>query len=565
MKLAVAIVSTSLLASGLLLCGLHAAVPPSSGNAVSRQASGTTKPPSTPPEQGEAAKAKAAAESPRKPVPSYRSVRIADVPHVKQKPDFCGEACAEMVLRKLGYAIDQDDVFDQSGLDPVLGRGCHTRELWRALARVGFDVGPVWFHVAVDREDTEVDVEVESHFRALHADLAAGIPSIVCTHYDDSPETTEHFRLILGYDAETDEVIYHEPAAARGAYVRMGREQLLKLWPLKYEQQRWTLIRFRLKPVQIRDVHSTAKFTNADYAQQVMHVKSRASEGFTVVIQRPFVVTGDEPAETVRRRAAGTVKWAADHLKRAYFAEDPDDILEIWLFKDKESYDKHTVELFNDWPDTPFGYFSHTHKALIMNIDTGGGTLVHEIVHPFIASNFPECPSWFNEGLASLYEQCGDRRGQIWGFTNWRLKGLQEAIQAVREQKEAEEKRLEEEQAGNGDGAEDAAEDASEDETEEEEVVEVPEVPTFKTLCGTTTHEFYRRDPGTNYAQARYLCYYLQQRGLLGKYYHQFRRDVGSDPSGYQTLKTVLGLETEQDMLRFKETWESWILTLRYP
>jgi len=28
--------------------------------------------------------------------------------------------------------------------------------------------------------------------------------------------------------------------------------------------------------------------------------------------------------------------------------------------------------------------------------------LVHEIVHPFMRANFPECPAWFNEGLASL-------------------------------------------------------------------------------------------------------------------------------------------------------------------
>ena len=48
-----------------------------------------------------------------------------------------------------------------------------------------------------------------------------------------------------------------------------------------------------------------------------------------------------------------------------------------------------------------------------MNISTGGGTLVHEIVHPFIQSNFPNCPSWFNEGLGSLYEQCRERNGKI--------------------------------------------------------------------------------------------------------------------------------------------------------
>jgi hypothetical protein len=55
--------------------------------------------------------------------PPLKSVLIRDVPFVRQKPDFCGEACAEMYLRKLKVAVDQDYVFDQSGLDPVLGRG----------------------------------------------------------------------------------------------------------------------------------------------------------------------------------------------------------------------------------------------------------------------------------------------------------------------------------------------------------------------------------------------------------------------------------------------------------
>ncbi|MEI6218717.1 MAG: hypothetical protein WCP86_07435 [bacterium] len=50
---------------------------------------------------------------------------IKDFPHVKQKPDFCGEACVEMVLKKLGFTMDQDYVFDKAGLDPALGRGCY--------------------------------------------------------------------------------------------------------------------------------------------------------------------------------------------------------------------------------------------------------------------------------------------------------------------------------------------------------------------------------------------------------------------------------------------------------
>ena len=73
---------------------------------------------------------------------------------------------------------------------------------------------------------------------------------------------------------------------------------------------------------------------------------------------------------------------------------------------------------------------TRTPIGVVMNIATSGGTLVDEIVHPYMAANFPECPSWFNEGLASLYEQCGEENGRIHGDTNWRLAGLQKAIRS---------------------------------------------------------------------------------------------------------------------------------------
>src|SRR5215470_11054123 len=88
------------------------------------------------------------------------SVLIEGVPHVVQKPDFCGEACAEMYLRKLGFkTIDQDRVFEHTGLDPALGRGAWTRELKPALERIGFDVGPVWASIDARSDRGEAGVE----------------------------------------------------------------------------------------------------------------------------------------------------------------------------------------------------------------------------------------------------------------------------------------------------------------------------------------------------------------------------------------------------------------------
>lgn len=146
-----------------------------------------------------------------------------------------------------------------------------------------------------------------------------------------------------------------------------------------------------------------------DFDLHVAQLKKRLhSNDFTVLVQRPFVVIGDGPAEEVTRRANDTVKWTVDRLKQDYFTKDPPEIIDVWLFKDAESYEKNAKLLFNDKPTTPYGYYSPEHKALIMDISTGGGTLVHEIVHPFMEANFPACPPWFNEGMGSLYERVGE-------------------------------------------------------------------------------------------------------------------------------------------------------------
>jgi len=172
--------------------------------------------------------------------PAAGSVRIEGVPHVRQLPDYCGEACVTMWARKLGRDLDQKEVFAAAG-KPKLKRGLYTPELRTALITLGFTPGPVWFHVpAADAG------ELERLWEALHADLQRGVPSIVCMHYDDRPDTTEHFRLILGYDANSDQVIFHEPAEDAGAYRRMDRDMFLQLWPLKYNADRWTVIRLRL-------------------------------------------------------------------------------------------------------------------------------------------------------------------------------------------------------------------------------------------------------------------------------------------------------------------------------
>jgi len=80
-----------------------------------------------------------------------------------------------------------------------------------------------------------------------------------------------------------------------------------------------------------------------DFDLHVTQIKKRLpSNDFTVLVQPPFVVIGDGPAAEVQRRADDTVKWTVDKLKQDYFTKDPKEIIDIWLFKDAQSYEKNT-------------------------------------------------------------------------------------------------------------------------------------------------------------------------------------------------------------------------------
>jgi hypothetical protein len=268
---------------------------------------------------------------------------------------------------------------------------------------------------------------------------------------------------------------------------------------------------------------NSATGRSAAFERHLAELTNRVPKGFTVVLQPPFVVLGDESPQRVRAHSVNTVRWAVDRLKLDYFEKDPEEIIDVWLFRDATSYKKHALSLFNDNPTTPYGYYSSQHQALVMNIGTGGGTLVHEIVHPFMRANFPQCPAWFNEGLASLYEQASEKDGHIRGLVNWRLPGLQQGIRAGK-------------------------------------------TVSFQKLTSTTDSEFYGGVNNPNYSQyygqARYLCFYLQEKGLLVKYYREFLANAKKDPSGYETLQRIL---SEKDMEAFQKKWEKFVLGLSFP
>ena len=242
--------------------------------------------------------------------------------------------------------------------------------------------------------------------------------------------------------------------------------------------------------------------------------KKLKGQGYTVLVEPPFVVIGDSPAKEVQKVTTGFLRSKVALLEKEFFTKRPEKLLEVWLFRNEKTFRKGAKKFFNDDPETPYGYYSPDAGALIMNA-SGLGTLSHELVHPYMEANFPDVPSWFNEGLASLYERPSEKKGHIIGLPNWRLPNLK---------KEIREKTL----------------------------------PKMSKLLGTTRDGFYEAQYDA-YAYARYIVYYLQEHGKLQEFYKKFLEDK-KDLTGATALAAVLG----EDLDTFEPKWRKWVLAIQY-
>ena len=104
----------------------------------------------------------------------------------------------------------------------------------------------------------------------------------------------------------------------KGDYRRMKKKELLKLWPLKYESKRWTLIYFLLKPAKLKiEKIGEQKHSAADFAQKVMELKKKLpNKDFSITVEPPFVVCGDSGSRKVKAYSDGTVAWAVKMLEK---------------------------------------------------------------------------------------------------------------------------------------------------------------------------------------------------------------------------------------------------------
>jgi hypothetical protein len=255
-------------------------------------------------------------------------------------------------------------------------------------------------------------------------------------------------------------------------------------------------LEMRAAPSSVQPAGFDAELLTAACRQAAEKLSEQLGPGCRVIVRAPFVIGGDFSDVELAAYYERTIGPAARAMAHAYFQTPPDKPITVLLFSGEQSYNRYAQQLYGDEGISVYGYYKPHLRTLVMNIGTGGGTLVHELTHALIDFDFPRVPAWFNEGLASLHEQCHIRPDEtgIDGLVNWRLDGLQKALAAGR-------------------------------------------LRSLASLIGDD--DFRGPQETTNYAQARYFCLYLQERGLLEKFYRRFRANQQHDPLGVQAVAQI--------------------------
>ncbi len=233
---------------------------------------------------------------------------------------------------------------------------------------------------------------------------------------------------------------------------------------------------------------------------------------FHVVVKSPFVVAGNLSKKQVVAWRDNTVYAASRALWHKFFEERPEKPIRILLLKGDGPYREVALDLFDDNNVSHFGYYRPQERTMIMNIDTGGGTLVHELTHALMAADFPGAPVWFSEAMGSLFEKCTIRHKDIKGLVNWRFPRLHRAVRN-------------------------------------------DNLVPLKRLFKKTRADFNGAHGGLLYAEARYLALYLQRNNLLSDFYAAFRDNHQRDLTGEKTLKNVTG----RNLSDLQQDWIKWI------
>ncbi|MCD8140690.1 MAG: hypothetical protein LUE17_13090 [Planctomycetaceae bacterium] len=270
--------------------------------------------------------------------------------------------------------------------------------------------------------------------------------------------------------------------------------------------QAQTTVRLRMPTIAAR--------AGPEIPKTLVDLRRSAGDRYLCVERGNFLVAGDLDLPDYEYLVDGVLDYCAKALVSVYFDKGPvlDKTVNIFVFRDYTSYENGLRRFVGMDPISPYGHYGHAQKYIVVNYETGPGTMAHELTHAMMSEDFPQAQIWLGEGMASLYEHCWAQGNVLRGDDNWRLPELQDALRR----------------------------DA---------------LTPLSTLLAMTPSEFRTVNESLNYAQARYFCKYLEDLGLLPDIYRSFRDGQHLDPTGARFVVRALGKPLDV----VEQAWKRWI------
>jgi hypothetical protein len=252
---------------------------------------------------------------------------------------------------------------------------------------------------------------------------------------------------------------------------------------------------------------------------RIAEARKELGEKAPTMVEGPFVFTAPPGNDAALRSATGFARDVLAALTNGRFRALPKQPVTVMLFFGKAPYEKYCRTVLGEDCISRFGFFRYDRRAIVMNAAPGLGTLSHELVHPLVAEDFTDAPTWINEGIASLYEALAIvKPGQIRGVKNWRHPRLVSALKSKTEQANAQ----------------------------------------LDHLFGMDDETFRGKNEDLNYALARYVCQWLETQGKLWSFYAKWRDTQASDPTGEKAFTEVMG-KTPSEL---NAAFAKWVLVL---
>ena len=262
----------------------------------------------------------------------------------------------------------------------------------------------------------------------------------------------------------------------------------------------------------ISAIAAEAGFSRQSIPHSVSALRKQLSSEFLIYERNHYIIATDLERSIADYVVNGVFANCRLLLESQFFDKKATDTVTIYIFKNKKSYYAGLMKYIGMEPISPYGHYGNNQRYIVVNYSTGPGTLVHELTHSLMAIDFPGAPIWISEGIASLFEQCRVEDGHLLGEQNWRLPELQQGIVSNR-------------------------------------------LTPLKLLFKSDTKIFRMLRESLNYAQSRYFCKYLQDRGLLERVYKAFRANPDNSNSGISIVEAAFG----KDIDAIEKDWIDWV------